>query len=134
MFQKFTKGVCLYDQIYDFFENKFSRYQCGFRKSFNTQNALLSMVEKMLLVRDKKEVCGTILSKLFDCISHDLLIAKLNASGLDQNGLNVIHNYLSGRSRKNKVSSSFSDLLDTLHGVPQGAILGPLLFNKSLSE
>ena len=134
MFQKFTKGVCLYDQIYDFFENKFSRYQCGFRKSFNTQNALLSMVEKMLLVRDKKEVCGTILSKLFDCISHDLLIAKLNASGLDQNGLNVIHNYLSGRSRKNKVSSSFSDLLDILHGVPQGAILGPLLFNKSLSE
>ena len=134
MFQKFTKGVCLYDQIYDFFENKFSRYQCGFRKNFNTQNALLSMVEKMLLVRDKKEVCGTILSKLFDCISHDLLIAKLNASGLDQNGLNVIHNYLSGRSRKNKVSSSFSDLLDILHGVPQGAILGPLLFNKSLSE
>ena len=134
MFQKFTKGVCLYDQIYDFFENKFSRYQCGFRKSFNTQNALLSMVEKMLLVRDKKEVCGTILSKLFDCISHDLLIAKLNASGLDQNRLNVIHNYLSGRSRKNKVSSSFSDLLDILHGVPQGAILGPLLFNKSLSE
>ena len=134
MFQKFTKGVCLYDQIYDFFENKFSRYQCGFRKSFNTQNALLSMVEKMLLVRDKKEVCGTILSKLIDCISHDLLIAKLNASGLDQNGLNVIHNYLSGRSRKNKVSSSFSDLLDILHGVPQGAILGPLLFNKSLSE
>ena len=134
MFQKFTKGVCLYDQIYDFFENKFSRYQCGFRKSFNTQNPLLSMVEKMLLVRDKKEVCGTILSKLFDCISHDLLIAKLNASGLDQNGLNVIHNYLSGRSRKNKVSSSFSDLLDILHGVPQGAILGPLLFNKSLSE
>ena len=134
MFQKFTKGVCLYDQIYDFFENKFSKYQCGFRKSFNTQNALLSMVEKMLLVRDKKEVCGTILSKLFDCISHDLLIAKLNASGLDQNGLNVIHNYLSGRSRKNKVSSSFSDLLDILHGVPQGAILGPLLFNKSLSE
>ena len=134
MFQKFTKGVCLYDQIYDFFENKFSRYQCGFRTSFNTQNALLSMVEKMLLVRDKKEVCGTILSKLFDCISHDLLIAKLNASGLDQNGLNVIHNYLSGRSRKNKVSSSFSDLLDILHGVPQGAILGPLLFNKSLSE
>ena len=134
MFQKFTKGVCLYDQIYDFFENKFSRYQCGFRKGFNTQNALLSMVEKMLLVRDKKEVCGTILSKLFDCISHDLLIAKLNASGLDQNGLNVIHNYLSGRSRKNKVSSSFSDLLDILHGVPQGAILGPLLFNKSLSE
>ena len=68
----------------------------------------------------------------FDCSSHDLLIAKLNASGLDQNGLNVIHNYLFGRSRK--VGSSFSDLLDILHGLPQGAILGPLHFNKNLSE
>ena len=54
---------CLYDQIYDFFENKFS-YQCTFRKGFNTQNALLSMVEKMLLARDKKEVCGAILTDL----------------------------------------------------------------------
>ena len=50
--------MCLYDPIYDFFENKFSKCQCGFRKGFNTQNALLSMVEKMLLARDKKEVCG----------------------------------------------------------------------------
>ena len=64
---------CLYDQIYDFFENKFSKYQCGFRKGFNTQDALLSMVEKMLLARGKEEVCGAILtdlSKAFDCISH----------------------------------------------------------------
>ena len=49
---------CLYDQIYDFFKNKFSRYLCGIHKGFNTQNALLSIVEKMLLARDKKEVCG----------------------------------------------------------------------------
>ena len=45
---------CLYDQIYDFLENKFSRYQCRFRKDFDTQNALLSMVEKMLLACGKK--------------------------------------------------------------------------------
>ena len=49
---------CLYDQIYDFFENKFSKYQCRIRKGFNTQDALLSMVEKMILAGDKKEVCG----------------------------------------------------------------------------
>ena len=114
---------CLYDQIYDFFENKFSKYQCRFRKGFNTQNALLSMVVKMLLAGDKKEVCGAILtelSKAFDCISHDLLIAKLNAYGFDKNALNVIHNYLFGRSQKTKVGSSFSNLLDILYGVPQG--------------
>ena len=62
-----------------FFESKFSRYQYGFSKNFNTQNVLLSIVEKMLLARDKREVCGVIstdLSKTFDYISHDLLVAK----------------------------------------------------------
>ena len=90
------------------------------------------MVEKMLLFRDKKEVCGAIMTdlpKAFDCISHDLLIAKLNAYGFDQNVLNVIHNYLFGRSQKTKVGSSFSDLLVILYSVCQGSILGPLLFN-----
>ena len=80
------------------------------------------MVEKMLIARGKKEVCGAILtylSKAFDCISHDLLIAKLSAYEFDKNVPNVIHNYLFGRSEKTKVGSSFSDLLDILYCVPQ---------------
>ena len=59
----------------------------------------------MLLARDKKEVCGeilTVLSKTFGCISQDLFIAKLNAYGFDHNSLNVIHNFLFGRSHKTK--------------------------------
>ena len=95
------------------------------------------MAEKILLARDKKEVCGAILtdlSKAFDCISHGLLIAKLNAYGFDKNALNVIHNYLFGRSQKTKVVSSLSDLLDVLYGVPQGSILGPPLFNINLCD
>ena len=95
------------------------------------------MVEKMLLFRDKKEVCGAIMTdlpKAFDCISHDLLIAKLNAYGFDQNALNIIHNYLFGRSQKTKASTSFSDLLDTLYYVPQSSILGPLLFSINLRD
>ena len=106
----------------DFFENKFSRYQCGFRKGFNNQNALLFMVEKMQLASDKKEVFGAILTicqKLWLCISYDLLIAKRNAYVFDHNTLNGIHNYLYGRSQKTKVGSSFSDLLDILYGVPK---------------
>ena len=74
----------------------------------------------------------TDLSKAFDSICHDLLIAKLNAYGFDQNALNIIHDYLFGRSQKTKVGSSFSDLLDILYGVPQDSILGPLLSNINL--
>ena len=91
----------------------------------------------MLVARGKKEVCAAILtdlSKAFDCIGHDLLIAKLNAYGFDKNALNVIHNYLFGRCQKTKVGSSSSDLLDILYGVPQGSILGPLLFNINLYD
>ena len=86
-----------YDQIYDLIVNRFSKYQCDFRIGFNTQNALLSIVEKMIIVRDKKEVCGvmlTDLSKGFDCISHDLVIAKLDAYGFDPYALKITHIYL----------------------------------------
>ena len=70
MFQHYRKDVyTIYDQIYDSIENRFSKYQCGFRKGLKTQNALFSMVEKMLLTCNKKENCGamlTDLSKAFD--------------------------------------------------------------------
>lgn len=98
MFQKYKS---LYDQNHNFFENRFSKYQCGFRKDFNIQNVLLSMVEKMQLALNERDVCGAIftyLSKAFDFISHDLIITQLNAYGFDQNALEVIYDYLSRRS------------------------------------
>ena len=106
-------------------------------QSFQNQNAFLSMVEKMLLARDKKEVCGEILtdlSKTFDCISHELLIAKLNGYGFDQNALNFINSYLFCRSQKTKVGYCFSDLLDILYGEPECSILGPHLFSINLCD
>ena len=76
----------------------------------------------------------TDLSKAFDCISLDLLKAKLDAYGFDQNSLNVIHNYIFRRSQKTKVDSYFSDLLDILYSVPQGSVLGPFLFNINVCD
>ena len=129
---------CLYSQLYDYFDkNIFSKYQCEFRKGFSTQHTLLVMIEKMKTVRDNKKFCAAILtdlSKAFDCICHDLLIAKLNAYGVDRNALKLVYDYLSDRSQKIKVDSSFRAYLDIIYGVPEGSILGPLLLNIDLCD
>ena len=67
-------------------ENAFSIFQCGFRKKYSTQHALIAMIEKAKKILDKGGTFGALLtdlSKTFDCMTHDLLIAKLHA--LDMN-------------------------------------------------
>ena len=74
----------LHDQIYTYFSNFFSKYQCDFRKGYSAQHCLLAMTEKMKEARDSNKVCAAVLTKLskaFDCLFHDLLIAKLHAFG-----------------------------------------------------
>ena len=78
--------------------------------------------------------CSHRLSKAFDRICHDLLIAKLNAYGLERNALKLVYDYLSNRLQKTKVGSSFSTYLDIVYGVPQGSILRTLLFNIDLCD
>ena len=128
----------LYNQLYDYFDkNVFSKYQWDFRKGFSKQDALHVMLEKMKITRDRKGFCAAVLtdlSKDSECICHDLLIAKLNAYGLERNALKLAYDYLSNRSQKTKVGSSFSTYLDIVYGVPQGSILGPLLFNIDLCD
>ena len=67
------------------------------------------------------------LSKAYDSLPHGL-VAKFEAYGIDKNGLNLIHNYLTNRKQRTKISS-YSDWYDIVTVVPQGAILGPLFFN-----
>ena len=121
----------MYEQIEDYFNDILSKYQCGFRKGHNAQNCLLLMIEKIRMIRDNKGAFAAVLTdllKAFDCIPHDLLIAKLKAYGFDEQALKFIMAYLNGRKQKVKVGSTFSDLLNIIFGVPQGSILGPLLF------
>ena len=73
-------------------------------------------------------------SKAFDCIHHDLLIAKLNAYGFDRNSLVFFYSYLKRRKQcvnVNNIQSTFQALLS---GVPQGLILRPLLFNILIND
>lgn len=123
---------CLYNQISEFFEKKLSDYQCGFRKGFSAQHCLLVMIEYWRKSLDKGGSFGALLtdlSKAFDCLPHDLLIAKLYAYGFDLSSVRLLHSYLTGRKQRVKIDHVYSSWEEILFGVPQGSILGPLLFN-----
>ena len=90
------------------------------------------MLEKWKRSVDNSKMFGDLLSyllKTFDCLDHELLTAKLNVYGFSLTALKLIHNYLSSRKQRTKINSTYSSLLEIIFGIPQGSILGSLLFN-----
>ena len=119
-------------QLSEFFDNILSKFQSGFRKGYGTQHCLLLMLEIWKEATDNNKAFGALLtdlSKAFDCLSHDLLIAKLYAYGLDIYALNILQDYLRNCKQRTKVDSFYRSCEVILSGVPQGSILAPLLFN-----
>ena len=76
----------------------------------------------------------TDLSKAFHCLLHELLIAKLHAYGFSLNALRLVHSYLTNRKLRTKINTKYSSSEETLFGVPQESILGPLLSNIFLCD
>ena len=116
-----------------FYESVFSEYQCGFRKGHSAQLWLKSGKKCV----DSSGACGALLtdlSKAFDCLPHSPLRAKLHAYGFDKTSTEYLKDYLSHRKLKIKINKTFSNWTNILHGVPQGSMLGPLLFTVFLYD
>ena len=108
-----------------------SSHQFGFRSKYSTEYAVLDIYEKLLKnMDDKKTSCAIFLdlAKAFDSVSHDILLRKLYKYGIRGNVHSLFTSYLSSRYQFVKLDNTLSSLVRVLFGVPQGSILGPLLF------
>ena len=123
----------IYNRLYRFLADNNMIYdnQYGFRKGHSTSHALnysVNYVEDQL--KNKKHVLGIFidLSKAFDTLDHSILLRKLSYYGITGNELKLISSYLSDRKQFVNVLNENSESLPIKYGVPQGSVLGPLLF------
>ena len=123
----------VHTRIYNFFEKIDCLYnqQFGFRASHSTNDALIQITETIRTSLDKGQFsCGVFLDfqKAFDTVNHKILLSKLEHYGIRGIALDLIKSYLSNRKQYVTINDIVSNTLGITLGVPQGSVLGPLLF------
>ena len=128
-----------YDQLQTYLtdNNILTNKQFGFRPKHSTQDALLNVTEKWFEFIDGGNVVGVVmidLKKAFDTVNHKILIHKLKMCGFDDHTLKWFGDYLSNRTQSTCVNGFVSDKENIKCGVPQGSLLGPLLFSLYVND
>ena len=123
----------IFQQVYQYFQDNklFYSAQYGFRTEHSTEFAALELIDRIIINMDKMNTPVGIfldLSKAFDTLDHHILLQKLHFYGFTGTALNLMESYLTGREQFVGIDNTISDSITVTTGVPQGSILGPLLF------
>ena len=124
--------MLVHTRISPYFEDIFHKHVFAYRKHHGTDTALLSLTEQWRKELDQHNIIGIVsmdLSKAFDTLPHELLVAKLKSYGADGKTTDLVHDYLANRRQRVRLGDQFSNWEEISVGVPQGSVLGPLFFN-----
>ena len=123
----------MHERLYSFLEQHKCIYelQFGFRAKHSTSHALIDLIEDIRKAIDDNNFSVGVfidLQKAFDTVDHKILLSKLDHYGIRGKANDWFRSYLSGRKQYVSINGSDSDLRSVEYGVPQGSVLGPLIF------
>ena len=127
----------LHDSLSNFTGKVLSKFVSAYRKSYSSNHVLLKLIEEWKKSLADTNIMGTVLmdlSKALYCIPHDLLVANLHAYGLSMDAITIIYSYMKRRKQGVKINDTESLFKILLSGLPQGSILGPILFNIFIND